>query len=130
MKVEFVGLSATHGYIHNETTDLKKLAKQIKDETGVATDIQGDNLIVAGNVVPVGIAVVIKGGGASTLSVDAFESQYREIIDFDTAALDTAMVKLDKRVSALEAPKPKAETKAEPKAEPKAETKAEPKADK
>lgn len=115
MKVEFLGLGSIHGYVHNETTNLKKLAKQIKDETDVATDIRGDNLIVAGNVVPLGTAVVIKGGGVSTLSIEAFESQYQEVVDFDTAALNKHMAKIDKRLDALESPK------VEPKVEPKAE---------
>lgn len=112
MKVEFVGLGVTHGYVHNETTNLKKLAKQIKDETDVSTDIRGDNLIVAGNVIPVGGAVVIKGGSASTLSIDAFESQYREVVDFDTEELNKTIGKLEKRLGAVEEFKKSSEVEA------------------
>lgn len=110
MKVEFVGLSETRGYIHEESTNLKKLAKQIKDETGVATDIQsgsgkgGDVLVVAGNIVPLGGAVVVKGSSASTLSAEAFKSQYREVVDFDTADLSKTLKSLEDRIKDLEAP--------------------------
>lgn len=118
MKVEFVGLGATHGYVHEESTNLKKLAKQITEETGVATDIRsgsgkgGDVLVVAGNIVPLGGAVVIKGGSASTLSIDAFRSQYQEIVDFDTTAVDKSITKIEKRMDALEAFKDATEAKA------------------
>lgn len=118
MKVEFVGLGDTHGYVHEESTNLKKLAKQITDETGVATDIRttsgkgGDELIVAGNIVPVGGAVVVKNGSASTLSSDAFKAQYREIVDFDTTAVDKSITKIEKRMDALEAFKDATEAKA------------------
>lgn len=112
MKVEFVGLGVTHGYVHDESTNLKKLAKQIKDETDVATDIRGENLIVAGNVVPMGGAVVIKGGSASTLSADAFNAQYREVIDFDTEALNKSIGKIEKRLDAVEEFKKASESKA------------------
>lgn len=118
MKVEFVGLGDTHGYVHDESTNLKKLAKQITDETGVATDIRttagkgGDELIVAGNIVPVGGAVVVKNGSASTLSSDAFKAQYREIVDFDTTAVDKSITKIEKRMDALEAFKDATEAKA------------------
>lgn len=113
MKVEFVGLGITHGYVHDESTNLKKLAKQIKDETDVATDIRGENLIVAGNVVPMGGAVVIKGGSASTLSADAFNTQYREVIDFDTEALNKSIGKIEKRLDAVEEFKKVSEAKSE-----------------
>lgn len=118
MKVEFVGLGETHGYVHEESTNLKKLAKQITDETGVATDIRtgsgkdSDQLIVGGNIVPVGGAVVIKNGNASTLSANAFNSQYREIIDFDTTAVDKSIAKIEKRLDEVEAFKKSSETEA------------------
>lgn len=118
MKVEFVGLGATHGYVHEESTNLKKLAKQITEETGVATDIRsgsgkdGDVLVVAGNIVPLGGAVVIKGGSASTLSIAAFKSQYQEIVDFDTTAVDKSLVSLEKRLDSLESFRSDVESKA------------------
>ena len=127
MKVEFVGTSPTHGYVHDETTNLKKLAKQITDETGYATDINAgagksaDTLIVGGNAIPVGGAVVIKNGGIITLSAEAFNSQYREVVDFDVAKLEDRVDKLEAfnkeftKELAKPAPKPKKEKPVEEK---------------
>lgn len=111
MKVEFVGIGETHAYKHEAASDLKKLAKQISSETNVKTDISGDNLIVAGSTVPVGMVAVVRNGGVSTLSSEAFSAQYREILDIDSTDFEKRLAKLEA------AAKPKAAPKVEPKAE-------------
>lgn len=131
MNVEFVGIGNVRGYTHEATTDLKKLAKQITKETGVATDIRGDNLIVGKSSMPVDSAVVIANGGVRTLSLDAFKSQYREVVDLDVVALSKTVAKLEKTVADLEktltaeVPEAKPEDVQEAKAEKAAATKAE-----
>lgn len=110
MKVEFVGIGEVHAYKHVAESDLKKLAKTIKDETGVATDISGENLIVAGNTIPVGTVAIIQNGGVSTLSEAAFDAQYREIVEVDTADFEKRLAKLE-----AAAAKPKVAPKAEDK---------------
>lgn len=109
MKIEFVGIGAVHGFKHEKSSDLKKLAKEITKETGVAADISGDNLVVSGSSIPVGCAVVISNGGVRTLSIEAFESQYRELVDYDVSALEKKLDALEKKVDGLVKPATKSE---------------------
>lgn len=95
MIVEFVGIGAVHGYVFSDGSDIKSLAKQINKETGVATDIRDKFLVVGNSQVPVGSAVVISNGGVRTLSKEAFESQYREVSDFDISDLVGRVEKLE-----------------------------------
>lgn len=95
MIVEFVGIGAVHGYVFSAESDIKSLAKQINKETGVATDIRDKSLVVGNSQVPVGSAVVISNGGVRTLSKEAFESQYREVSDFDISDLVSRVEKLE-----------------------------------
>lgn len=135
MKIEFVGIGAVHGFKHEKSSDLKKLAKEITKETGVAADIRGDNLIVSGSSIPAGSAVVISNGGVRTLSIEAFDSQYRELVDYDVSDLEKKVDALEKKVADMAKPvATKAEVAKEQDAKvaaavEKAEAKAKPKAE-
>lgn len=105
MKVEYVGTSETLAFIHRAVgkgSNAKELSKEIEKETGIITRIRDSNLIVGTTFVPVGTAVIIKAGNVSTLSIEAFEKQYREIVDVDVDAFKKLESRLDKLEKALD----------------------------
>lgn len=105
MKVEYVGASQTLAFIHRAVgkgSNAKELSKEIEKETGIVPVIRDSNLIVDSTFVPVGTAVIIKAGNVSTLSIEAFEKQYREIVDVDVDAFKKLESRLDKLEKALD----------------------------
>ena len=105
MKVEYVGASQTLAFIHRAVgkgSNAKELSKEIEKETGIITRIRDSNLIVGTTVVPVGMVVLVKDGIVSTLSHDAFEKQYREVVDIDVDTFKKLESRLDKLEKALD----------------------------
>lgn len=105
MKVEFVGGTQTLAFIHRAVgkgTNAKELAKEIEKETGIVSVIREPNLIVASTFVPVGTAVIIKAGNVSTLSIEAFEKQYQEVVEVDVDEFASIKKRLDKLEKALD----------------------------
>lgn len=105
MKVEYVGASETLAFIHRAVgkgSNAKELSKEIEKETGIITGIRDSNLIVGATIVPVGMVVLVKDGVVSTLSFDAFEKQYREVVDIDVDTIKKLESRLDKLEKALD----------------------------
>ena len=105
MKVEYVGESETLAFIHRAVgkgSNAKELSKEIEKETGIITGFRDSNLIVGATIVPVGMVVLVMDGVVSTLSHDAFEKQYREVVDIDVDTFKKLESRLDKLEKALD----------------------------
>lgn len=105
MKVEYVGTSETLAFVHRAVgkgSNAKELSKEIEKETGIITGIRDSNLIVGATIVPPGMVVLVKDGVVSTLSHDAFEKQYREVVDIDVDTFKKLESRLDKLEKALD----------------------------